>query len=125
MTDASFDIKYAWFVAESDMVEKFCEVCGDPFSVDKRQGGHKSKCDRCQLEYQQEQAKFRYACKTKFFDPECDLVFAVIQQAQRDNDKEFLEDGAHLWIRILGLNLQPSMIDQLKGGKILSQKVIQ
>ena len=41
MTSTSFDIKYAWFVAESDMVEKFCTICGDPFFVDKRQGGHK------------------------------------------------------------------------------------
>lgn len=127
MTDCDFSIKYAWFVAESDMVEKFCEVCGDPFSVCKKQGGHKSKCDPCQLAYQQEQAKFRYACKTKFFDPVCDLVFAVIEQARRDaqsNNSEWLEgcdphdffqDGAPLWLRSLGLNLQPSMIEKLKG----------
>jgi hypothetical protein len=123
MTD--FMVKYNWFVAESDDVEKYCELCGDPFTVDKRQGGHKTKCDPCQQEYQIQQAKTRYACKTKFFDPECDLVFAVIQQAQRDNDKEFLEDGAPLWFRALGLNLQPSMIEKLKGGEILSKKVLQ
>lgn len=113
MTATSFATKYAWFVKESDMVEKFCTVCGDPFSVCKKQGGHKSKCDRCQLEYQQEQAKIRYACKTKFFDPVCDLVFAVIEQARRDEDTEFLQDGAPLWLRSLGLNLQPSMIEKL------------
>jgi hypothetical protein len=114
MTD--FAVKYNWFVAESDMVEKYCEICGDPFTVDKRQGGHKTKCDPCQQEYQIEKARARYACKTKFFDPVCDLVFAVIQQAQRDGDKDFLEDGAPLWFRALGLNLQPSMIEKLRSG---------
>jgi hypothetical protein len=113
MTD--FAVKYKWFVAESDDVEKYCEICGDPFTVDKRQGGHKSKCDKCQQEYQVEQAKNRYACKTKFFDPECDLVFAVIEQAKRDNDTEFLQDGAPLWLRCLGINLRPSMLRQLGG----------
>lgn len=110
---ADFAIKLQWFEAETDDVEKFCEVCGDPFRVCKKQGGHKSKCDPCQQEYQVEQAKIRYARKTKFFDPVCDLVFAVITQAQTDKDYEFLQDGAPLWLRSLGLNLQPSMIERL------------
>ena len=110
----NFAVKYAWFVEESDMVENFCEVCGDPFQVCKKQGGHKKKCDRCQAEYEHEYDLNRYKAKTKFHDPECDLVFAIIQQAKRDHDTEFLKDGAPLWFRALGLNLQPSMIKRLR-----------
>jgi hypothetical protein len=49
----------------------------------------------------------------KFHDAECDLVFCIIEQARRDGDIEFLENGAPLWLRMLGINLRPSMIVKL------------
>jgi len=113
MTDCDFSVKYAWFVAESDVVEKFCIDCREPFTVCKKQGGHKTRCDRCQAEYEVINDKQRYVAKNSTGDSVCNLALAVIRQAQRERDIEFLADGAPLWLRATGLNLQPSMIERL------------
>jgi transposase-like protein len=134
MTD--FDIMLDFFSPETDYVDTYCSVCGAPLSVRKR-GTKRPLCEDCKRAIQRERDHEKYLAKSKLYyrfgDPIVDLVGAIIRQAENDaawqrrfrsdgqeldleecDAKDFILDGGvELWLRAIGLGVQPSLLKKL------------
>lgn len=134
MTD--FEVMLDFFSPETDYVYTFCAECGAPLSVHK-QGVKRPLCEDCKRESKAETERKKYAKRAvmpnRFGDPTVDLVSAVLRQAEHDaawqrrynpdgqeldlaecGAREFILDGgAELWLRALGIGLQPSLAKKL------------
>lgn len=136
MTD--FQTMLDFFSPETDYVYTFCAECGVPLSVHK-QGVKRPLCEDCKREAQRERDHTKYVKKHdptlyhRFGDPTVDLVSAVLRQAEHDaawqrhynpdgqeldiaecEARDFILDGgAELWLRALGIGLQPSLAKKL------------
>ena len=134
MTDYSTMLQ--WFTPEPDVLILHCDECGaELVSPDGRQ--RTMLCPECKAQRRRESAmrcnrnkgKVRY----DFEDPEVSLVYAVLERAIEDAEwqrrynpdgqeldiaeceaRDFIEDGgAELWLRALGIGLQPSLAKRL------------
>jgi len=136
MTD--LDIMLDFFSPETDYVDTYCSVCGVPLSVRKR-GTKRPLCKDCKREIQRERDHEKYVKKQdhklyfRFGDPVIDLVGAIIRQAENDaawqrkfhadgqeldleecDANDFILDGGvELWLRAIGLGVQPSLLKKL------------
>lgn len=118
----------AFFTVESDTVEMTCQECGHTFEVSNRQTGRAKYCPECRDEAGNRQKLAHYHAnfkiKNETGDPAVNLALAVIENAKYDaskgNDeaKEFLADGAELWIRACGISLRPSYLRRLRNFRI-------
>ena len=135
MTD--FETMLNFFSPDTDYVYTSCAECGTPVSVNVH-GTKRPLCEDCKREAKQETERKKYARRAvmpnRYGDPTVDLVYAVIQQALDDRDwqrktnpdghelslvdcgaREFIEDGGvELWLRMLGVGVQPSAIKRIK-----------
>lgn len=137
MTD--FETMLNFFSPDTDYVYTSCAECGTPVSVNVH-GTKRPLCEDCKREAKQETERKKYARRAvmpnRYGDPTVDLVYAVIQQALDDRDwqrktnpdghelslvdcgaREFIEDGGvELWLRAIGIGLQPSLARMLNEG---------
>ncbi len=135
---ADFDTMLDFFSPETDYVDTYCSVCGAPLSVRKR-GTKRPLCEDCKREAQRDLNHKKYMKRHdptlcyRYGDPTVDLVGAIIRQAKNDLEwqrklssdmqaldiaecdaREFIEDGGiELWLRALGLGVQPSLAKKL------------
>lgn len=135
-----------WYAPDRENVALYCDECGAPLiSTDGRT--RKILCDNCREARRRETANIRNrergAVKYDFSDdPATALVFAVIRQAIRDktwhwhapnpnyldepgtlelhecDPVAFLEDGAELWLRALGIGVRESMRRELREAEL-------
>lgn len=101
-----------------------CEDCGETIIVDSRSRSRKKLCDKCRQERSDErnQRRLEKSRITSFGDPCLDLAYAVISQAIEDgqngdyHSREFLgaEDGAELWLRVVGVEVDDDTQKLLK-----------
>ena len=131
MTATPLSVKLAWFAPDVDNYSFICEGCGS--LIDVPTGGKKNRkklCDECKvISVNQRANNYHYTHdineNTKTVgDPSLDLVLAVIRQAKTDRWKgwhpikdkeelnlkdcdpvEFLAEGAELWLRCAGVNV--------------------
>lgn len=121
-----------FFTVESDTVEMTCQECGHTFEVSNRQTGRAKYCPECRDEVFLKKQLGRYYEKRAALldtgDPATNLAKAVIEHARFDaskgNDeaKEFLADGAELWIRACGIEMRPSYLRRLRNFRMGSEK---
>lgn len=127
----TFSTMLDWFAPEAEEKTLDCFECGVPVPVGKRVTH--VLCPDCRRD------SIRAVCKRvnrnsgfvkyEFDDPHVNLVYAILQQAERDaawskrhesdnstldivecGAREFIEDGGvELWLEALGLSIRPSM----------------
>lgn len=141
MTD--FDTMLRWFEAET--FTTYCEECGRelPPVTDKRK--RKYYCTDCLIERRKEHHRInnreRGVVKYDFSDdPAAALAYAVLYQAIHDktwqwraprfsdadtdlslaecDPQDFLENGAELWLKALGIGVRKSMREYLKEAEL-------
>ena len=112
----------------SDTVEITCLDCDKIFVVDTRDNHRKRLCAECAQKRIDErvQRRLENSKVSSFGEPTLDLAFAVGDQAIKDmtgkdyeeryRAKEFLgaEDGAALWLRVVGIKVDEDAIKGLK-----------
>ncbi len=140
MTD--FAVMLNFFAPDVDYVYTSCAECGTPLSVHK-QGTKRPLCDDCRREAKAVTSRKKYerlqVMPNRYGDPTVDLVAAIIRHAQEDaawqrkferiydqgteyhlsecDAGEFLRDGgAELYLRALGIGLQPSLAKAVRTG---------
>lgn len=106
----NFETMLDFFTPDADTVTKNCVECGAEFTVAIRQRTSKVRCNDCQKARDYQNFK---TCRHKrdqsvtLGSPWMDLLLAVIRQAQKDKDIEYLqaEDGAQMLAKALGVKI--------------------
>lgn len=114
----------AFFTVEPDTTEVECQECGKIFEVSNRQKGRAKYCPDCREEAHRTLRMSNYHAnfkiKNETGDSAINLALAVIENAKydatrgSDEAKEFLANGAGLWIRACGIEIRPSYLEALK-----------